>query len=143
MTCARCILVVALSAVAACGDDGASAPDAAQIDAQPPDAMPREVITSTQPLVPGELVEGIMTGDAQDVAVITLSAPGNLGWNLHGHANNATQVVYEERGVTTVHYVFVPPAQADWYLLVRNESTLNLDVPIRVELYGDLTWRWQ
>jgi hypothetical protein len=118
----------------ACGDDGSSGTPA---DAAIPDAMPREVITSSQPLQPLEFVEGIMTGDADDLAVIELSAPvAALGWNIHGHAN-------EEFDKMTVRYVFVPPAAADWYLLVRNEGQLNIDVDIRVELYGDITWEWQ
>jgi hypothetical protein len=76
--------------------------------------------------------------------VIELSAPvAALGWNIHGHANGGTQVIYEEFDKMTVRYVFVPPAAADWYLLVRNEGQLNIDVDIRVELYGDITWEWQ
>jgi len=134
-------LVTTACLVGACGDDGGPA---TPVDAQVPDAMPREVITSTQPLGPGMLVEGIMTGDPDDLAVIDLSAPvAALGWNIHGHANGSTQVIYEEFDKMTVRYVFVPPGAADWYLLVRNEGQLNIDVDIRVELYGDMTWEWQ
>ncbi len=141
------VLALVLATVGACGDDGGQTlPDApaVPVDALPPDAAPREVIMSTQPLQPLELVEGIMTAKPTDRAVIKLTAAGKIGWNIHGHAGGSTQVVHEERGVDPpVDYVFVPPAAADWYLLVRNESQQNLDVTIRVELYGEMTWRWQ
>lgn len=134
-------LLAGAALVAACGDDGgASVP----VDATLPDATPREVITSTQPLQPGMLVEGIMTADADDLALIELSAPvAALGWNIHGHADGGTQVIHEEFDVMTVRHVFVPPGAAKWYLLVRNEGQLNIDVDIRIELYGDMTWEWQ
>jgi predicted small lipoprotein YifL len=134
-------------ALAACGDDGPDAtPDAYVPDADPsvPDAAPREVITATQPLLPGELVEGIMTGGADDHAVIHLTAPvAELDWNIHGHADGGTQTVYEELNVLGADYVFVPSAEADWWLLIRNSGPTSMDVEVRVELHGDMTWRWQ
>jgi hypothetical protein len=139
--------VLVAGALAACGDDGPPvAPDAYVPDADPsvPDAMPREVITATQPLVPGELVEGIMTGGPDDHAVIHLMAPvAELDWNIHGHAGGETQVVYEELNVLGADYVFVPSAETDWWLLIRNSGPTNMDVEIRVELHGDMTWAWQ
>ena len=131
--------------LASCGgDDQPVTVDARLVDALPPDAPPREVIMSTQGLPAGELVEGIMTASEADLAVIRLSAPvAQIGWNIHGHANGMTQIVHEEHDTGAVEFVFVPPAQADWYLLVRNESQINMDVQIRVEMYGAMTWRWQ
>jgi hypothetical protein len=133
--------LVSLLVLGACGDDGSSLmPDAA-----PPDAMPRETIMSARPLQVGEIVEGTMTGGmaAGDIAVITLMAPtANLGWNIHGHANGGTQVVFEEHMKTDVSYTFAPTTQAEWYLLVRNEGQVNMEVNVKVELYGAMAWAW-
>lgn len=140
--------VVALTAaVAGCGgDDDPGVPDAPLVDADPtaPDAAPREVITAIQSLVPGELVEGIMTGGPADHAVIYLSAPMmELDWNIHGHENGSTQTVYEEYNVMQARYVFTPTSQSDWWLLLRNSGPVNMDIDVRVELHGAMTWRWQ
>lgn len=131
----------------ACGDDGAQVPDAApaadadlSVDAAPP----RETIMATQSMVPSELVEGIMTGGPNDVALIHLEAPNSeLDWNIHGHAGGATQTVYEELNKMTVDYVFIPSAQADWWLLLRNSGPISIDVKVTVKLYGNMQWRWQ
>ncbi|MDB4962685.1 MAG: hypothetical protein JWP01_2684 [Myxococcales bacterium] len=139
-----CVVALALLGTAACSDDSMTTPDATVSDAAIPDAPPREVITSMPGLVPTELVEGIMTGGPGDLAVIKLTAMlPDLGWNIHGHANGGTQIAYEEHGKAMVEYVFSPTSESDWYLLVRNEGTANLEVQIRVEIYGDMTWRWQ
>ncbi|HEY5920819.1 MAG TPA: hypothetical protein VIV11_04075 [Kofleriaceae bacterium] len=141
-----CLLV----ALCACGDDGggggggtvdaAPAGDASPIDAAPP----RELIMETQPLQPGELVEGIMTGGPQDLALIHLEAPvSEMDWNIHGHPNNTTIVVYEELNKMTVDYAYTPSEQGDWYLLIRNSGPTNMDVKVRVGLYGAMTWAWQ
>jgi hypothetical protein len=147
---ARSLLLAALTfaalALAACGgDDTGSATDAAPIDqGTGVDAAPRQVILETVSLVPGELAEGIMTGGPSDYAVIHLEAPvAELDWNIHGHAGGATQTVFEQLNQRTVDYVFEPTATADWYLLLRNSGPAAMDVTVRVELYGDLQWRWQ
>lgn len=130
--------------VAACGDDGSAMPDANTTDAAIPDAPPRETVMRTAGLVPGELVEGIMTGGPGDLVLITLSAPlPDIGWNIHGHANGSTQIAYEEHAKMAVTYAFAPGSQADWYLLVRNEGNANLEVQVKIELYGTVTWEWQ
>jgi len=142
----RSAAILLALALVGCGDDAPGAPDAYVPDADPsvPDAAPREVITATQPLVPGELVEGIMTGGPDDHAVIHLSAPVmEMDWNIHGHADGETQVVHEELNVLEADYVFTPSAEADWWLLVRNSGPAAMDVEIRVELHGDMTWSWQ
>lgn len=141
--------VVLLVALAACGDDGGTPvfPDAAAaadanlaIDAAPA----RETIKGMPPLQPGELVEGIMTGGPGDTALIHLSAPvPKLDWNIHSHASGHAVTVYEELGKQTVDYVFTPPADGDWYLLVRNASTGNMTVEVEVKLYGAMTWVWE
>jgi len=139
----RAVLLAAL-VLGACGDDGSAMPDAATIDSAVP-VTPRETIMSTMPLQVGELVEGTMTGgtDPADIAVITLSAPTpTMGWNIHGHANGGTQVIFEEHMKTTVAYTFDPPTQAEWYLLVRNEGQANMDVTVKVELFGGMQWAW-
>jgi hypothetical protein len=115
-------------------------PPGAEIDSDPP----RETITATQTLQPSELVEGIMTGGPSDRAVIHLVAPTtSLDWNIHGHANGGTQNVHEELKQTTVDFVYVPSSKTDWWLLLRNGSSTNIEVQIKVKLYGAMTWRWQ
>lgn len=134
-------LVTSVLLLTACGDDGGTAtPDAAP----GPDAAPRQIVMETQALVPGELAEGIMTGGPGDRAVIHLEAPAaELDWNIHGHANGETQIIDEALNQRVVDYVFEPTADADWYLLLRNSGPTAMDVTVRVELYGDLQWRWQ
>ena len=128
---------------AACSDKDAGIPDANAMDAAMPDAMPREVINAVKPLQVGELVEGAMTGGMGDLAVITLSAPiAKMGWNIHGHANGGTQIIFEEHDKAAVTYTFAPATHAEWYLLVRNEGTANMDVTVKVELFGGMTWAW-
>lgn len=98
---------------------------------------------STRPLQVGELVEGAMTGGLGDTAAITLSAPtATMGWNIHGHANGGTQVIFEEHDKMDVTYTFSPSDQAEWYLLVRNEGQANMEVMVKVELYGAMAWAW-
>lgn len=120
--------------------DAAPAADASGIDAAPP----RELISETVPLQPGQLAEGIMTGGPDDLALIHLEAPVmELDWNIHGHPGNETIVVYEELNRMTVDYAYTPSAQGDWYLLVRNSGLQNMDVVVRVGLYGNMQWVWQ
>jgi hypothetical protein len=133
--------------VAACGGDTKPmAADAQVIDSDPsaPDAMPREIIMETHQLMPGELVEGIMTGGPSDSAHIQLMGPtATIGWNIHGHEGGGTQVAHEEFDVMTASYPFTPSSQSDWYLLVRNDGGVTMDVQIKVQLFGTLTWEWQ
>jgi hypothetical protein len=140
------VLVLAFALVG-CGDDGGGTvtPDAPVVaDGPPIDAVPRETIMVAQPLVPGELVEGFMTGGPPDYAVITLRAPTpDMDWNIHGHANGGTQIVDEAFKVTAADKVFNLPAESKWYLLIRNSGSTDLTVDIKVELFGDLTWEWQ
>jgi len=139
----RALLILTL-ALGACGDDGNSLPDASTIDAAVP-ATPRETIMTNKPLQVGELVEGTMTGGGSptDIAVITLMAPtANMGWNIHGHANGGTQIIYEEHDKMAVTYTFDPSTQAEWYLLVRNEGQANMEVMVKVELFGTMVWAW-
>jgi hypothetical protein len=135
-------LAVILFAVA-CGEEdpaGADAP-AQQVDAP---AAPRQTVAEAKALGIGELVEGTLVGGPADRAVISLSAPVNLDWNIHGHAGGGTQTVEEQLGVRTVSYTFVPPAQADWSLLLRNAGGAPTSVQVEIELYGDMQWQsWQ
>ncbi len=142
-------VIVLVLALAGCGDDGGTPvyPDAAAsadanllIDAAPA----RETITATQPLQPGELVEGIMHGGAGDTALIHLSAPvAKLSWNIHSHATGHTVTLFEELNKQTVDYAFTPPGDGDWYLLIRNDNTGDMSVAVEVKLYGAMTWVWQ
>ena len=96
-------------------------------------------------LLVGEIAESIFTGGPQDLARITLTAPvAKLDWNIHGHAGGATQTVKEELGVMSASYSFVPSAQGDWFLLLRNTDTTPLTVDVKIELYGTIVWSgWQ
>ena len=137
------IVLCTAVALAACGDDGNGHTDAA-VDALAIDAAPRQVIMENQALQPGELVEGILTGGPQDVAVIHLEAPVmELDWNIHGHAGGSTQTIHEELNRMVVDYVFVPTSDTDWWLLLRNSGPTDMTVSVRVELYNDMQWRWQ
>jgi hypothetical protein len=133
-----------LACAAACGDDGTQATDAAIDTGTGIDAMPRQIIMENQALVPGELVEGIMTGGPDDYAVIHLEAPvAELDWNIHGHEGGGTQNVYEELNRLTADYVFRPTSETDWWLLVRNSGPTAMTVVVHVDLYEDMQWRWQ
>lgn len=135
--------ITVLSNLAACGGDDGHDHD--HVDAGDLiDAAPRQVIMETQALQPGQLVEGIMNGGPNDVAVIHLEAPvSELDWNIHGHSGGSVQTVYEELDKMVVDYVFVPSADTDWWLLLRNSGPSDMTVSVRVELYNDMQWRWQ
>lgn len=138
----RAWLPLVLLAMAACGDDGGMM----VIDADPtlPDAAPREIIMETKPLQPGELFEGIMDSGPGDAARIVLHGPfPSVSFNIHGHAGGGTQVVYEEFDKMDVEYIFQPSSEALWYLLVRNDGNVAMEVDVRVEIHGDMTWEWQ
>jgi hypothetical protein len=145
----RATLLLGLAvAVAACGGDpqptlADAAPGA---DADPTlDAAPaREIVMATQSLQPGELVEGIWHGNSADATLMHLEAPtATLDWNIHSHATGNAVTVYEELGKMTVDYDFVPPADGDWYLLLRNGGTVTMDVKVVIRLYGAMTFVWQ
>jgi hypothetical protein len=138
------VVLVAVLALAACGGEGGAPVDAAPVDV-PGDAMPREVVMENVSLAVNEIVEAIVVGGPGDYARLQMSAGGaGLDWNLHGHANGGTQVVMEELKVTSVDYLFLPSAQADWYLLLRNRGQTDITVQLKIELYGAMTWSgWQ
>jgi hypothetical protein len=138
-------LALALAfALAACGGDGGAPVDATPVDV-PADAIPRQVVMENVPLVVNEIVEAVLVGGPGDYARLQMSAGGAvLDWNLHGHANGGTQVVMEELKVTSVDYLFLPSAQADWYLLLRNKGQTDITVQLKIELFGEMTWSgWQ
>lgn len=132
-------------AAAACGDDASTQLDApVAIDAPVIDATPIRTIMESQSLVPGELVEAILTGGPGDYAGIHLEAPTpTLDWNIHGHANGGTQTIHEALDQMTVDYAFVPTAHADWYVLIRNGGGTDMTVQVKFELYGGMEFRWQ
>lgn len=131
------------------GDDGGDGSDGGD-DAgggggggEPP-AEPREVITETVTLQPGELIEGLFNGTPEDSAVIQLSAAvAEIDWNIHGHDGDETQTVYEELNRSEVEYHFVPPAATEWWLLLRNSGAADLEIAVEIELYGELTMVWE
>lgn len=140
-------LVVAVLVAACGGDDGGPKyPDAAAaadadltIDAAPA----RETIMEVRVLEPGESVEAIMTGGAQDAAQLHLMAPMLLDWNIHSHSTGSPVNVYEEYDKVTVDYLFVPPGDGDWYLMVVNSGNVTANIQVQAGLYGAMTWRWE
>jgi len=138
------VATLLLGLIACSGDDGGGQ---AQPDAPmgTPDAAPRQVVMAPKTLLVGEIAEGVFTGGAQDVVMVTVTAPlAKLDWNIHGHAGGATQTVKEELNVMSVSYSFTPSAQGDWYLLLRNRDTAPMAVEVKLELYGAMAWSgWQ
>lgn len=134
-----------LCAVSALGACGGSTPSNPPVDADPTvdAAPPRETIREIQNLQPGELVEGIMTGGHADGAMIHLVAPMELDWNIHSHASGSAVTLREEFDKASVDYMFVPPGDGDWYLLIRNSGNVTADIQVQVGLYGAMAWRWQ
>lgn len=134
----------ALVAMAACGESS-QAPDAngGVVDARPlPDAMARETVMLSKALVAGELAEAVLAGGPGDVARLRVTADNGVAfdWNIHGHANNMTQTLHEELGATAMDLLFAPPADADWYLLLRNSSGAPVTMVGTIELYGEMTF---
>ena len=137
----RTLITCSLLAALACGD--ATAPPA--IDAAGSDAAPRETVTADRTLGVGEIAEGILTGGPADRADLHLAAATPaIDWNILGHAAGGTQTVAEGLAQLTVDYGFVPSAQGEWFVLVRNGGTAPLAVAVRLELHGAMTWSgWQ
>jgi hypothetical protein len=133
-------IVLVSAGLAACSGGGAAA-----VDAPTADAVPRQVVTDSRLILAHDLVEAILTGGPGDRAVLHLVAPDpKLDWNIHGHANGGTQNVAEGFAQLVVDYDFAPTAQADWYLLLRNQGDAPLSVDVELELYGQIAWSgWQ
>ena len=136
-----CLCLCLLLAALACGD----AAEPATIAAAGVDAAPRETVTADRTLGVGEIAEGILTGGPADRADLHLAAAtAAIDWNIHGHAGSGTQTVVEGLAQLTVDYGFVPSAQGEWFVLVRNGGTAPLAVTVRLELHGAMTWSgWQ
>ena len=39
--------------------------------------------------------------------------------------------------------MFVPTADTEWWLLLRNSGPAEMTVQVRVELYADMQWSWK
>ena len=59
------------------------------------------------------------------------------------YLHDGTQVVYEEFSKMDIDYVFKPTAQSKWYLLVRNDGNVAMNVDVRVEIHGEMMWEWE
>jgi hypothetical protein len=134
----RAAVLIALGLAACSGDDGdgGAVPDA---------GPPTQTITETRSLFVGDIIEATLTGGPADRAVIHLEASTpTLDWNLHGHPASGTQTIVEGFDQSVVDYDFRPDEQADWSLLLRNQAPAQLDVQVRIELYGGMVWAgWQ
>jgi hypothetical protein len=140
-------LFVLLLAACGGGGDKPAEPDAPilidadlTVDAAPP----REVVNGVQSLEAGELVESTMNGGtpgAGDRAIITLTAPtATLDWNIHAHPGGTTITVHEENDIMTTTFDFIPSENAEWFLLLRNGGGVAMDVQVKVELFGAMTF---
>jgi len=105
--------------------------------------MPRQTIAEMQTLEPGELVEGIMTGGRADRAELRLTAAMSFDWNIHSHATGHAMTIHEEFGEVAAEYSFEPTGDGDWFLLIRNSGNVTSDIQVRVDLFGNMKWRWQ
>lgn len=92
-----------------------------------------------------QLAEGVLTGGPANRADLHLAAAtAAIDWNIHGHAGSGTQNVAEGYAQRAVDYAFVPAADGEWFVLVRNASAAPLAVAVQLELYGAMTWSgWQ
>jgi hypothetical protein len=107
------------------------------------DEVPRQTIAEVQTLEPGELVEGIMTGGRADRAELRVTAAMQFDWNIHSHASGHAMTVHEEFSEVAAEYSFVPTGDGDWFLLIRNSGNVTSDIQVRVDLFGNMQWRWQ
>jgi hypothetical protein len=72
-------------------------------------------------------------------------APGSArDWSIHAHEGGGTQIVNEGLNQLSVDYEFTPATQATWHLLIRNGGPTSMNVQVRIELYGAISWQgWQ
>ena len=105
--------------------------------------VPRQTILEVQTLEPGEIVEGIMTGGSADRAEIHLTATTQLDWNIHSHATGHAVIVHQESGETVADFPFVPTGNGDWFLLLQNSGNVTSDFQIRIDLFGNMQWRFE
>jgi hypothetical protein len=136
------LLSCLLSFAVACGSDSHSHVDAPAVDAGLVDAAPSRVIADTKTMAVTASLEGTFTAKKTDRIVIKLTSDGPIDWNVHGHANGVTTVVYGERGVMTATYEFVPPADGDWFLILTNKATTAVSVQVHADVYGTATFIW-
>lgn len=105
--------------------------------------MPRQTIAEVQTLEPGELVESIMIGGRADRDELRLTAAMSFDWNIHSHATGHAMTIHEEFDEVAAEYSFVPTGDGDWFLLIRNSGSIKGEIQVRVDLFGNMRWRWQ
>ena len=130
------VLVLVLVPAAACTHHAAT-PDAS--------TMLRQTVTDQETLLPGMLIEGSWLAGPGDQVGLTLSTTvAGMDWDIHGHANNGTQEIVSGFAQMSATYMFEPPQQAQWYLLVRNSASSTLTIDVAMDLYGGAQWvGWQ
>jgi hypothetical protein len=126
-------------ALGACGS-GAATPDASTVD-----AVPRQVLAVAQPLPQGNEIEGSWTAGPHDsIGLSIMTSEGTIDFDIHGHANGGTQEITSAFGQALITYDFVPTQQAQWYLLLRNDTSDTITLNIDMNLFGAATWNgWQ
>lgn len=133
--------LVALLALAACGDNGdpvvVDALVGPGLDAAP---VPRETVTRTVTLNAGAVREAEVRlnapGDRVHARVMT-TAP-TLAWNVHTHNDNMIQTIVEGSNVDTIDYVISGTVGDYWLLLVNASGTLTFQV--HLDLYGEAAY---
>lgn len=109
------------------------------------DALATSTIDTTLPLQGGQLAEGLWSAKPGDSIVIRLLVPlPDLDWDIHAHPDGGTQTIIAEFARTSVDYNFSPPSDQQWFLLVRNHGSDEMDLQVHLEMYGGATWAgWQ
>ncbi len=100
---------------------------------------------------PSDLVSlsGHKVGGPKGIGVLAVKpgtplAPVQCGGAQEQERRGGTQNVAEGYAQRAVDYAFVPAADGEWFVLVRNASAAPLAVAVRLELYGAMTWSgWQ
>jgi hypothetical protein len=114
-------------------------------DKPAPDAPLAMVVDDTKQLVSTEVAEGLWNARPGDRIVLSLRAPTpDLDWDIHSHANGGTQTMVAEFSQTSADYVFEPPADEQYFLLVRNHGSATFDLIVHMDIYGTANWAgWQ
>jgi 2-methylisocitrate lyase-like PEP mutase family enzyme len=81
--------------------------------------------------------------DEQVARIAAVRRAGGPDFFINARTDMFMKAPMETHDTMMVDYTFAPSAHADWYLLVRNEGQANMEVMVRVELFGGMTWAWQ
>jgi mono/diheme cytochrome c family protein len=102
--------------------------------------MPRDMVTETRTLAPGQQITGTIMGPAKGKALLRLRASiAELGWRIE---DASAVAVGEGQMQSTVDYEFSAPARASYQLILSNEGTTDISVDIELLLFHTVTFAW-